>query len=84
MKPVKPIGKVTHFYTNIRVAIVKFNTKVSVGTTLRFSGATTDFSDTPKSMQYNHESIKTAPKGKQIGLKVKKRVREGDLVYKEE
>ena len=80
----KPIGKVTHFYGNISVAIVKFNQKVAAGTVLHFKGATTDFNETVKSMQYNHESIAIAPKGKQIGIKVKKKVREGDLVYKAE
>ena len=80
-KAKKPIGKVMHFYTNIGVAIIKFNTKVRIGTKLHFKGATTDFADTPKSMQYDHKPIATAPKGKQIGIKVKKRVREGDLVY---
>jgi hypothetical protein len=78
----KPIGKVTHFYAHIKVAIVKFNTKVKIGTELYFKGATTDFKEAPKSMQYNHVAISSAPKGKQIGIKLKKRVREGDLVYK--
>jgi hypothetical protein len=80
----KPIGKVTHFYNEILVAIVRFNKKVLVGTALHFKGATTDFVDTPKSMQYDHKPIASAAKGKQIGIKVKKRVREGDLVYKAE
>jgi len=79
-KPQKPIGVVTHFYTKIRVAIVKFNKKVPAGAKLRYKGATTDFVDVAKSMQYNRVEIKAAPKGKQIGIKVKKRVREGDLV----
>jgi hypothetical protein len=78
----KAIGRVTHFYTNIGVAIVKFNKKVSVGGQLHYKGATTDFIETAKSMQYDHKEIKTAPKGKQIGIKVKKRVREGDEVYR--
>ena len=80
-KAQKPIGKVTHFYTNISVAIVKFNKKVSADAKLHYKGTTTDFVETTKSMQYNHEKVKTAPKGKQIGIKVKKRVREGDAVY---
>jgi len=71
-KTLKPIGKVTHFYTQIRVAIVKFNTKVKSGSKLNFRGATTDFEDVAKSMQYNHALIAVAPKGKQIGIKVKK------------
>lgn len=77
----KPIGIVTHFYGHISVAIVKFNKKVSVGTALTFKGATTDFKDVAKSMQLDHEAIPVAPKGKEVGVKVKKQVREGDRVY---
>ena len=80
-KKVKPIGKVTHYYAHIKVAIVKFNTKVKAGTELYFKGATTDFKEASKSMQFDHEVVKVAPKGKQIGIKVKKRVRDGDEVY---
>ena len=77
----KPVGMVTHFYTEISVAIVKFNTKIPVGTTLHFRGATTDFKQPVSSMQYDHEPVAAAPKGKLIGIKVKKRVREGDAVH---
>jgi len=80
-KVLKPIGAVTHFYTGIKVAIVKFKKPVRVGAELQFKGATTDFKETVKSMQYDHEAIKIAPKGKLIGVKVKKRVRPGDEVY---
>jgi hypothetical protein len=78
----KPIGTVTHFYNEISVAIVRFSEKVPLGTVLYFKGATTDFKHPVKSMQYNHESIMVAPKGKQIGIKVPKRVREGDKVHR--
>lgn len=84
-KPVKknkPIGKVTHFYAHIKVAIIKFNTNVKVGTELYVKGATTDFKEAAKSMQYDHKPVAVAKKGKLIGIKLKKRVREGDLVYK--
>ena len=80
-KASKPIGVVTHFYTHISVAIVKFNKKVPAGVKLHYKGATTDFIEAAKSMQFNHVEVKTAPKGKQIGIKTKKRVREGDSVY---
>lgn len=83
-KQAKPIGKVTHFYGHIGVAIVKFNQKIAIGTKLQFKGATTDFKETAKSMQYNHVLIAVAPKGKQIGIKVAKKTHEGDLVYKAE
>ncbi len=81
VKKPKPIGVVTHFYGNIGVAIVKFKTTVKTGAALRFSGATTDFTETVQSMQFNHAPVASAKKGQQVGIKVKKRVREGDDVY---
>jgi hypothetical protein len=78
----KPIGKVTHFFTEISVAIVVFKQNVPAGTPLHFKGATTDFKQPANSMQYDHASVAVAKKGKQIGIKVKKRVREGDKVHK--
>ncbi len=77
----KPIGEVTHFYNHIGVAIVKFKKPVKAGARLRFFGATTDFEEAVKSMQFDHTPIAVAPKGKQIGVKLGKRVREGDSVY---
>jgi hypothetical protein len=81
-KKVKPIGKVTHYYAHIKVAIVKFNTKVRAGTELYFKGATTDFKEVSQSMQFDHKPVAAAQPKKLIGIKLKKRVREGDLVYK--
>ena len=77
----KPIGEVTHFYNHIGVAIVKFKKPVKSGARLRFFGATTDFEETVKSMQFDHKPVAVAPKGKQIGVELGKRVREGDGVY---
>jgi len=80
----KPIGAVTHFFGAIDVVIVKFNKSVKVGETIRFKGATTDFSEKIKSMQYNHKSIESAKKGQEVGIKVGDKAREGDEVFLEE
>ena len=77
----KPVGAVTHFFGHISVAIVKFKQPVEVGARLKFKGATTDFEDTVKSMQYDHKPIAVAKKGQEVGIKVKKQVREGDEVF---
>lgn len=77
----KPIGVVTHFYSSIKVGIFKFKKPVKSGTEIRIKGATTDFKAKISSMQYDHKTIKIAPKGKQIGIKLSKRVRVGDLAY---
>ncbi len=78
----QPIGRVTHFYNEISVAIVRFKEPVPLGTILHFKGATTDFQHPVTSMQFDHQPITKAPKGKQIGIKVRKRVREGDAVHR--
>lgn len=77
----KPIGKITHYYGGIGVAIVKFNREVKVGETIHFKGPHTDFSQKIDSMQYDHKDIKSAKKGQEVGIKVEQKVRESDEVY---
>ncbi|MBI2024987.1 MAG: translation elongation factor-like protein [Candidatus Harrisonbacteria bacterium] len=80
-KKEKPIGKVTHYYGGLGVAIVKFNKAVKKGAKVCFCGGTTDFDQTISSMQYDHKDIASAKKGQEIGIKVKEKVREGDEIY---
>lgn len=80
----KPIGGVTHYYSHLGVAIVKFSKTVNKGDRVRFKGATTDFEETMNSMQYDHKDIETAKKGQEIGIKVSEKVREGDQVFEAE
>jgi translation elongation factor EF-1alpha len=76
-----PIGEVTHYYSKLGVAIVRFDKAIAVGTRVRFKGATTDFEETIASMQYDHKPIDKAKKGEEVGIKVREKVREGDKVY---
>lgn len=77
----KPIGVVTHYYSGLEVGIVKLKSPLKKGDMIEFRGATTDFSQEVKSMQYDHKEIDAGKKGQEVGLKVKDRVREGDEVY---
>ena len=77
----KPIGVVTHYYSHLSVAIIKFSKPVVKGAKIRVRGATTDFEDVIESMQYDHKDIPKAPKGKEIGVKVRDKVRDGDEVF---
>lgn len=76
-----PIGVVTHYYGGLGVAIVKFNRLVKVGERVSFRGATTDFTETIKSMQFDHRDITEAKKNQEVGIKIGSKVREGDHVY---
>jgi putative protease len=80
-KAEKPIGSVTHFYTKIKVAVIKFKAPFRAGQAVRFRGATTDFEQKLSSLQYDHKPISSVRKGQGVGAKVAKRVREGDLVF---
>ena len=80
----KPIGVVTHYFGNLKVAIIKFNKPFKKGKALRFLGATSNFKQKVGSMQYNHKDVLIAPKGKQVGIKVNKKARPGDKIYLEE
>jgi len=78
----KEVGKVTHFFAKINVAVVELTAPISVGDKIRIQGPTTDFEQTIQSMQIEHQNVQTAKKGQSIGLKVNERVREHDTVYK--
>ena len=76
------VGRVTHFYPKISVAIVELKAPLSIGDKILIKGATTNFEQTVESMQIEHKNIESAEAGQIIGLKVKDRVRENDKVYK--
>ena len=76
------VGRVTHFYPKISVAIVELKASLNIGDKILIKGATTNFEQTVESMQIEHKNIERAEAGQIIGLKVKDRVRENDKVYK--
>ncbi len=81
-RELKEIGAVTHYFTNIAVAIVELSDRVVVGDRILIKGMTTNVEQTVDSMQIEHSNVKKAEAGQSIGLKVVDRVREGDIVYK--
>jgi putative protease len=82
----KKVGVITHYFTKIGVAVVKLKKPLQKGDKIRIQSDTpeglTNFTQTVTSMQHNHKPLKRAASGKEIGLKVRDRVRENDLVFK--
>ena len=76
------VGKVTHYFTKIGVAVVELLDTLKTGDKISIEGATTNFEQKVESMQIEHKPVEEAKKGDSIGLKVEDRVREGDLVYR--
>jgi len=78
----KRVGKITHYYQKIGVAIVELEDALSVGDMIEISGPNTNLTQSVDSMQIEHENVQQAKKGTSIGLKVSDRVKENDVVYK--
>lgn len=79
----KLIGKITHYFSNIEVAVIDLSAPLKEGDTIRITGGeNTDFTQPVGSMQIEHENVKTGKKGDSVGMKVKEKVREGYHVYK--
>ncbi|MEM0216839.1 MAG: U32 family peptidase C-terminal domain-containing protein [Candidatus Bathyarchaeia archaeon] len=76
------VGKVTHYFSKIGVAVVELKAPLAVGDRIIIRGPTTDFEQVVESMQIEHKNIEKAEAGQSIGLKVNQRVRERDIVYK--
>ena len=77
------IGVVEHFFTNISVAAIKItNGELKIGDTIHIVGAHTDFKQKIDSMQIDRNPVETVKAGDEVGIKVKDRVREHDIVYK--
>ncbi len=80
-KKEKEIGRITHYFARISVGIIKLRATLKVGDRIRISGSTGEFTQKVSSMQIFHESVSSAGKGREAGLKVKRRVHENDRVY---
>jgi len=78
----KTVGKVTHYYPKISVAVVELQAPINVGDKVLIKGSSTNFEQVVESMQIEHKDVQRGEAGQSIGLRVKERVRENDLVYK--
>ncbi|MEK6732479.1 MAG: hypothetical protein AABY55_02535 [Candidatus Omnitrophota bacterium] len=77
------VGVVTHYFPKVDAAVVKLTKgALSVGEQIMIKGHTSDFKEKVGSIQLDHAPIQNAEQGMEIGLKVKSKVREHDVVYK--
>lgn len=77
------IGEVVKFFSKPSVAAVKITAgELKQGDTLRFMGHTTDLTETVISMEIDNKTVERAAAGGSVGIKVSRRVRPGDEVFK--
>lgn len=78
----KKIGEVIHYFSKIKVAVIKFSVPVSVGDSIRIEGGeNTNFKMKISSMEVDGEKIKKAKKNQKVGVKVNSKVRAGYKVF---
>ena len=79
---VTKVGQVQKFFSKIKVAVVDLTDSLIVGDQILIKGPKTDFEQKVNSIQIDYKNIKQADVGQSIGLKVLKKVREKDIIYK--
>jgi len=76
------IGKVTHYFDHIHVAVLRLREPLHVGETIRLSGRATELVQKVESLQINHQAVPEILPGQEGALKVDAEVREHDRVFR--
>jgi translation elongation factor EF-1alpha len=76
------VGKITHYFPKIGVAVVKLSGNLRQGDQIVVKGTLTTFRQTVSSMQIEHASIAQATPGQEVGMKVTQPVHVGDQVLR--
>ena len=77
----KLIGKVTHYYDKIGVAIIELTDKLQVGNKVTFVKGEEELDQAIDSIQIEKASVDEADKGAIVGVKIDSPVKEGSEVY---
>lgn len=79
------IGRVSHYYDKIKVAIVTLDSNLAVGDKIKFVRGGEDlFEQKVDSIQIEHEQKQLAQKGDVVGIKTDKDVKDGAEVFKDQ
>ena len=76
------VGKVTHFFNNISVAVLELDGELKIGDRICILGRITDFEQPVGSMEIDHQPVFTVKAGQEVAIKVLKPARAGDVVYR--
>jgi putative protease len=82
--PEKQIGKVTHWYDKIGVAVLDLSGTLRVGDKVKIKRGDQEFETVIESMQVDHEEVDSAKKGDEVAVKLPEKAREGALIFLEE
>ncbi len=75
------IGKITHYFPKVSVAVLQLSAPLRVGETIRIVKHDSSFIQQVTSIQVDHAPVPAAVPGQSIGLKVEQPVHEGNKVF---
>lgn len=77
----KEIGKITHFFNRICVAVLDLKKSLHVGDMIHIYGHTTDFVQRVDSLEIDHQKVDAVKAGADVALKLEQEARPGDTVF---
>jgi len=78
----KLVGKVTHYFGKINVAVIKLDKgSLKVGDKVHIKGAHDDFETVVLSMQIDHKDVSSAKKGQEVAVKIEGKAHDNDEVF---
>ena len=75
------IGRVTHYYNHINVAVLRLTQGLKLGDKIHILGHSTDLIERVGSIEVEHHSVDWVKPGDDVAIKVTEPVREHDIVY---
>ena len=78
----KLVGKITHWYDKIGVAVVDLKAPLKVGDIIKVRKGQEEFEDSVVSMQIDHKEVSSAKKGDEVAIKLAQKAKEGAEIYK--
>ena len=75
------IGRITHYYDRIGVAVLDLTDELSLGDRVLIRGKSTEFTQLVVSMEIEHQLVQKAGPGMSVALKVNEPVNKRDAIF---
>ena len=75
------IGKITHWYDKISVAVVKLDKALQIGDKIKIKHGDQEFEDTVTSMELDHQPVQSGKKGQEIAIKLAQKAGENSEIF---
>jgi len=77
----KELGKVTHWYDKLSVAVVKLGGALKKGDKVVVKRGDNEFEDTVSSIQVDYKDVDSAKARDDVAIKLSQKAKEGSVIY---